>query len=72
MIGRTVLRAWILVFTFSIVSLGSTSSVMVFPVSVFTKICILRKNLCKGAAAMTRLMSIELIHFFFFFCYAIQ
>ena len=37
-----------LVFTFSIVSEGSTSRVMVFPVRVFTKICILAEVPSEG------------------------
>merc|ERR1712172_352034 len=42
--------SWILAFTFSMVSEGSTSRVMVFPVRVFTKICIppLRRRKMEG------------------------
>jgi hypothetical protein len=39
--GNVPSLSWILVFTLSMVSLLSTSSVIVFPVRVFTKICIL-------------------------------
>lgn len=47
--------SWILVFTFSMESLGSTSRVMVLPVRVFTKICMIWKR--KGQSS------------FFWYCY---
>ena len=37
--------SWMFLFTFSILSLGSTSRVLVFPVRVFTKNCMMLPNL---------------------------
>ena len=42
-------QTWILALTFSMVSEASTSRVMVFPVRVFTKICILSSLTNSGA-----------------------